>query len=121
MTYTFDINSFSDLHKDAMGFRPSQGFYQWIETANDDELQAEWDSLLQALDRRNRLEAEREQIAIAKFEAAVALTIASGANDRATAIQWLKDAEGDQYVADEEYFEYLNGIPYGYISGKKFG
>lgn len=113
--YTFDEDCFSDLHKDAMGFRPNTTFWEWLREATDAEKQAEWDSLIACMDRRMQEDAERERECIIKFEATVATTIASGAGDRATAIRWLKDAEGNQYVADEEYFEWLKGIPYGYI------
>ena len=113
--YTFDENCFSDLHKDAYGFRPRGDFFQWLQTATDDEKQAEWDSLLKALEATIAREDAIEKEAIARFETTVATSIAAGAGDRATAIRWLKEAEGDQYVADEDYFEWLQGIPYGYI------
>lgn len=113
--YTFDEDQFSDLHKDAYGFRPHSGFWEWLQTATDDQKQAEWDSLLKSLEATIARENEMEQEAIARFEAAVAATIAAGAGDRATAVKWLMDAEGDQYVADVNYFEWSQGIPYGYI------
>jgi hypothetical protein len=55
-----------------------------------------------------------EKEAIARFEASVATTIAAGAADRATAVKWLQDAEGG--ADDIEFFEYLQGIPYGYVA-----
>lgn len=116
-TYTFDENLFSDLHKDACGFRPSQAFWGWIQTATDDEKQAEWDSLIATMERRMDDEAEMEREAIASFEAAVLTTIANGAKDRATAVQWLMDAELEDYFkGDVEHFEYRLGIPFGYIN-----
>jgi hypothetical protein len=43
------------------------------------------------------------------------MTVALGAKDRTTAIQWLIQAEGN-INGDIEYFEYLQGIPYRYIN-----
>jgi hypothetical protein len=40
--------------------------------------------------------------------------MATGAQDRATAIRWIMDAEGAN--GDTEYADYLLGLPYGYIS-----
>lgn len=113
--YTFSEELFSDLHKDAFGFRPNSAFWEWLNVATDDEKQAEWDGLVESMRRREELRIEEEKRSIEEFEAAVASTISAGAKDRATAIQWLKDAEGDMYVRDEEYFEWSQGIPYGYI------
>jgi hypothetical protein len=114
--YTFDENLFSDLHKDAVGFRPNHSFFQWIQTATNDEKQAEWDSLIATMERRMDDEAEMEREAIAGFEASIATTIAAGAGDRATAIKWLMDAELEEYFkGDVEHFEYELGIPFGYI------
>lgn len=112
-TYTFDLNTFSDLHKDAMGFRPSRAFFEWMNTANDDQLQAEWDSLIDALDRRMNYEAEREREAIIAFEKLVTNTIESGAKDRKTALRWIMDAS--ICAGDWEFLCYEHGIPYGYF------
>ena len=40
-TYTFCEDSISDLHKDAYGMRPGEGFWQRWREATDDEKQAE--------------------------------------------------------------------------------
>ena len=113
-TYTFDDNTFSDLHKDALGFRPKGAFYEWLQTASNDEKQAEWDSLFDALERRMNYEAEMQREAIVKFEKLITTTIESGAKDRVTAIRWMMDAQNG-CNDDVGYFEYLMGIPYGYI------
>jgi hypothetical protein len=91
MDFTFDENIFSDLHKDARGFRPrGHEFY----TASNERKQEIWDALLDELDRvmaddaRTALDAQR------RFEQLVAATISAGAHDRETAIRWILDAEG---------------------------
>ena len=113
--YTFDEDCFSDLHKDAYGFRPNAAFFNWKVTATDDEKQAEWDSLVATMGQREEQRVEGERGAIVAFEANVQATIASGAKDRATSIRWLMDGAGIGNSDLVEYFEYCMGIPYGYV------
>lgn len=47
--FTFDSNSISDLHKDALGIRPGQYFWADWALADDTEKQEMWDSLLNML------------------------------------------------------------------------
>ena len=52
MTYTFDDSCFSDLFKDVCGFRPTGSCRdEWL-LATDDERQAIWDSLIEALEKQ---------------------------------------------------------------------
>lgn len=113
--YTFDDDTFSDLHKDAYGFRPGSQYYGWLRTATDDEKQAEWDRLIAVMERSIARDAELTREAIARFEKSVTMTVALGALERTTAVQWLIQAEGN-INGDLSYFEYLQGIPYGYIN-----
>ena len=117
--YTFDENCFSDLHKDAYGFRPRGDFFQWLETATDEQKQVEWDSLCEALERSNAREKEEQEYALVKFNKLVETTIASGAKDREEAIKWLMGAD-EMYLHDVGYFEWSHGIPYGTVNGKKW-
>jgi hypothetical protein len=111
--YTFSDDLYSDFHKDAHGFRPGEyGFAKWS-AMTDDEKQAEWEYLGQCMDERSKQAAEDEQFFIKKFEKVVLATIESGAKDRAQAIAWLMDAEDVR--GDDEFFCYLNGLPYGYF------
>ena len=71
MTYTFDENIVSNLHKDAFGFRPSRSWYWDWNGYSDDEKQKEWDFLLQALKRGMEDEARREDDAIFDFDCEV--------------------------------------------------
>ena len=111
--YTFDEDTVSDLHKDAYGFRPAQYWFSAWQQMSDDEKQAEWNSLLKALERAVEEDNVRERQAIALFEKNVTEAIALGAGDRATAIRWLMD--GARANGDTEMFEYERGIPFGYI------
>jgi hypothetical protein len=53
-----------------------------------------------------------EQVGIVRFEQAVTTTIGAGAGDRVTAVRWMMEGEGAN--GDSEYFEFCNGLPYGY-------
>lgn len=113
MAYTFDDNTVSDLHKDAHGFRPSRGFWDFWSTASDDEKQVTWDNLIAALDAEIAREKEITAARVAKFEELVSTTIAAGARDRATALRWIIGSYEGEAGGDLNYIEYLLGIPYG--------
>jgi hypothetical protein len=49
--FSFDDNLYSDLHKDARGYRPRGDHYQL--TATDAEKQVLWDNLLSEMDDEN--------------------------------------------------------------------
>lgn len=100
---------YSDMHKDAYGFRPRNDVRDW--TLEDFEATF---AILQKVIKEDmeREEAEQQQ-AVTLFEQQVAATIAAGARDRETALRWImqsSDADGDW-----EYFCFLNNLPYGYF------
>jgi hypothetical protein len=114
MTYTFDENIVSDLHKDTFGHRPSEQFWVKWEGSSNDEKQKIWDNLLVCLEAEIKAEKEREDRAVKRFEERVAKTMEVGARDREMAIRWIMEA--DKADGDFEYLEYLNGLPYKYFS-----
>jgi predicted Fe-S protein YdhL (DUF1289 family) len=113
MIYTFDENIVSDLFKDTYGFRPREAFWSEWNAASDDRKQAIWDNLLVNLEAEMQAEKAREERAIVRFEARVAETIELGAQDRATALRWIMEA--DKADGDFEYLAYLNGLSYRYF------
>jgi hypothetical protein len=121
MTYTYDENSWSDLHKDARGHRPSGEWYEMIDTATPAEKQEVWDRLIAELEERNKIEADIEREAVLAFEQKVDALLTCGAKTRCEAIRWLVDAcagahnEDGMVKYDPDYFCYLNDLPYGYI------
>jgi len=117
--YTFDNDTISCFHKDATGFRPGSAFWEFWANATDAEKQAEWDSLGVAFDRREAMIVEEEKRCIAEFEHAVKQVIEAGAGTRGRAIEWLMDGQDIDVRGDVGFFEYLMGIPYGYV--KKTG
>jgi hypothetical protein len=113
MDYTYDVDTVSDLHKDAYGFRPSELFWEeWI-GANEAQKQEIWDSLERALEVSMEIERENEQRAIERFEALVRVNIDAGAEDRETALRWIMDAS--RANGDWEYLCFEYGLPYRYF------
>jgi len=113
--YTFDSAVYSDLFKDVYGFRPrGKDVFSWSSKI-DSEKQAEWDGLVKAAEKAIDQERQDEEMAAEAFEAKIENLIASGANNRSTAIRWLMDAH--DCGNDSDYLEFQLGLPYGYLSG----
>jgi hypothetical protein len=112
MNYTFDNDSYSDLYKDAYGFRPRTQL-QWWATASNDEKQIEWDRLLVVLDAAIAESKREQQESIERFETLVEETIASGAATREDAYRWIM--EGSSCDGDWEHLCYQHGLPYSFF------
>lgn len=83
--FTYDEQIFSDLHKDAFGFRPrGHEFYD----AAPERKQVIWDETLRVLESTLAEEKARKDEAAVAFEARIAGLITTGAADRSTAIRW---------------------------------
>jgi hypothetical protein len=116
-TYTYDEDCYSDLCKDAYGFRPSEAAWTAWAAMTPAEKQERWDYVVGVLKGTMAEEERREAGLIAIFEATVTATIANGAKDRETAIRWIIDAENvDGVDGDIDYFCYRMGLPYGYFA-----
>jgi beta-lactamase class D len=111
MAFTFDANIVSDLHKDARGFRPKEGWWNTWNEANDQRKQEIWDSLAQESEAEFNAERAREARAIKDYEDQITLLITLGANDRKTAIRWIIDSL-DTGRPDAGYICYHLGLPY---------
>jgi len=97
------------------GFRPrGKDVFSWSSKI-DSEKQAEWDGLVKAAEKAIDQERQDEEMAAEAFEAKIENLIASGANNRSTAIRWLMDAH--DCGNDSDYLEFQLGLPYGYLSG----
>ena len=114
-TYTYDVDSFSDLYKEATGCRPTSFYYKWMDSATPDELQWEWDYLCRWADERGRKLEEDQWQALCLLEAQLAKTCADHNVDIATAIRWLDDAHGTR--GDYQFLDYYLGVKYGTIEG----
>ena len=112
MTRTEELQCiYWDMYKDAHGFRPRH-----VDTTHwtEEMFVAEFEALELAIRQEELLRAFNEGQAIERFEVRMANLMATGAQDRATAIRWIMDAEGAD--GDTEYADYLLGLPYGYIA-----
>lgn len=102
-----------DVFKTINGIRPR---FMNLGEMSDLELHTTAESLQVELQQHLQEEQQIEQVAIVKFEELLASTAASGAGDRGTALRWLRDAHDDEQAKfDDSYFEYLYGLPYGYL------
>jgi hypothetical protein len=109
MTYTFDYDTYSDLHKDAYGFRPRHSrFYD--EATTDDERQELWDMAIVSANERFEREIEEERLALAEFEQTVKKTIEVGAGDEETALRWMVQGEDFYSGQDVEHWVWERGI-----------
>lgn len=106
------LSYISDAHKDAYGFRP-RGIYNELTI---EQLRVEADRLSEAVADAIREQEAAQAAAAVIFEARIATLIEMGAGDRATAIRWDKQSYEDDYILeDESYYEYKNGLQYGYF------
>ena len=112
MTYSFDENTVSDLHKDAYGFRPGESFWSKWKSSTDDQKEKIWSSLIRELDYSMEQEKLAYEKAVAEFEAQVKMNMSFGAKSREQAIKWIVDALDMKECHDAGYVCYTLGIPY---------
>ena len=109
MDYTFDENIFSDLYKDAYGFRP-RGHEFYDAGTSDDRKQEIWDFVCEAQQASIEEDRRHEEIAIEKFKTRISEVIALGASDRATALRWMSSDETFYHDQCVEGWVYDQGI-----------
>ena len=114
MQYTYDIDSFSDLYKETHGFRPTASYYEWLDRASQDELQAEWDYLLQVGEANFREEERQKAEAHEQLMAHIERVTRDNNVDVETCVRWMHDAEGTD--GDNEYLDYKLGVKYGTVA-----
>ena len=107
--FTYDEELFSDLHKDAYGFRPRiHNFYK----STPEEKQKIWDATILDMNAAQEAEEARAADCVKDFKAEVDMVINTfGAEDRATALKWITD--GDRFFfsrQDVEGWVYNRGI-----------
>jgi len=116
--FTYDENTFSDLHKDAYGFRPRGENPFW--DATPEQKQVIWDETCRALEQSIAEEDARKAVATHSFEKSIASLIAKGAGNRATAIRWFIESTNitkSDLAYGGSYLCYEFGLPYeGYMA-----
>ena len=105
--YDFDDNIFSDLHKDAYGFRPRGHEYYEATPARKQEI---WVRVCEDLETAQDEEARREQEAVAEFKAQITKVIEAGAGNRITALRWMTSTETFYHNQCVEHWVWKQGI-----------
>ena len=105
--YDFDDNIFSDLHKDAYGFRPRGHEYYEAAPARKQEI---WVRVCKDLEASQEEESRREQEAVAEFKAQITKVIEAGAGNRITALRWMTSTETFYHSQDVESWVYKQGF-----------
>ena len=107
---TFDEDIFSDLHKDAYGFRPRNHRFYDADTTSA-EKQKIWDAAILDMNASQEAEEARTAIKLEEFKAEVDIVINPfGAGDRATALRWITDCDTFEHSQDVEHWVYNRGI-----------
>jgi hypothetical protein len=109
--YTFDMNAFSDLHKDVYGCRPSIDNHPFYSASNA-ERQIIWDDMVDELDHVIACEERREKESVKFFESHINTLIDIGADDRETAIRWIVESYDEYDTID--YICWDLGLPSSY-------
>lgn len=104
------IDQYSDMHKDAYGFRPRFDYSDWSLA----DFEIEFEHLSRVINQRIAEDNSAYDAAATRFESRVENTIALGAGTRENAIRWMMQA--DNANGDIEYFCYLNGLRNGYFN-----
>jgi hypothetical protein len=110
--YTFDMNAFSDLHKDIYGFRPSINNHPFYSVSNA-ERQIMWDNMVE-LEHTIKMNKKREKESIKNFESMINDIIDIGADDRETAIRWILESYNYNNYDTHGYICRDLNIPYSY-------
>lgn len=118
MATGFDL--IRDLHKDARGFRPSQGWMEIFNGSSDVAKQETWDQLEREMIEREDEDLRQERESVTAYNSRIDGMVADYGIDRATAIRWDLDAfEVDieaaiQYhgtaIQEIEFFLWKQGI-----------
>ena len=106
----FDYDTFSDLHKDVHGFRPSEIFMKNVKRFSDQERDDLWEALCIQLEENTKAEKAQEEADVAKFEARIQDVIELGAGNRFNALLWITGTETFYHIQDVEHFVWEQGI-----------
>jgi hypothetical protein len=100
---------YSDMHKDAYGFRPRFDYSTWTL----DKFNAQFETMSRIIEADNKVEKENQEKSAHDFEMRVLSLLQTGAKNRAMALRWIHEAEGSN--GDDEYLCFLLGLSYGYF------
>ena len=105
--YTYDETIFSDLHKDAYGFRPrGHNFY----TATPAKKQEIWDATILDMNAAQEAEEARADECEKEFKDQISKVIQAGAGNRINALRWMTSTETFYSQQCVEHFVWNQGI-----------
>jgi hypothetical protein len=104
--------TYSDMFKDAYGFRPTNDVSGWTEA----DFEAEFAHLGARIGEQEERRERQEAKAIDEFEDRIYKLMDLGARNRDMAIRWLDEAY--ETNGDMEYLSHNLGLPYGYIENQ---
>lgn len=110
MSYTFSEELYSDLHKDALGFRPKAAEWLSWKSMSDDEKQAHWDVLIRTMEEDEKQREIDEANMLATVETRIAREIAAGATRREAIDRLMTEQDA---LGDPDFLCFKLGIPYG--------
>ena len=112
--YTYSEEIISDLHKDARGFRPGEGFWEeWIHMDQDGKQQM-WDYLVEEMTANVKAEQDAEREALDDFRNRLAQAMQAMGCDWKQAIRVMAEYAKEDVDCDQSfgYFLWDNGIGY---------
>jgi len=110
--YTYSDELISDLHKDARGFRPREGFWQSWSASSPEMKQVIWQGLINEMEEAETERLMVEQISLDKFRATLRNLMVEHRVSWVTALRWLMDAEDEP---DMEHFLWKQGLSWSKI------
>ena len=102
--------SFSDLHKDVYGFRPSAIMMENWRAMNTKQKETLWNCLCEQLEDNMKHEKIAEEKAVAEFKERIEQAQVWGARDYFDALRWITGCETFYHIQDVEHFVWEQGI-----------
>jgi hypothetical protein len=100
------LQIYSDVHKDAYGFRPRYDYYSY----SLEQLEADFARFGQMISEATEAEALAERAAVAAFKSTIRTLIEVGAGDEETALRWLASEAVKECGPDWEHYLWKMGI-----------
>lgn len=119
MSYTYEENLVSDLHKDAYGMRPGQRFWDEWKSYSEDEKQECWDLLIKDLYLADALQKKEEAEALVTFRNLVRKTMNLCSCKWDDAIRMLCEAWGEDHTCDQGLMHFFWKHDLGYEDSQK--
>lgn len=97
-----DMSVLSDMHKDALGYRPNAEFWARVKNMSDEEVRELMDGLQEDVESEILQDAARELASQRIFERSIQTWIDVGAGNRETAFRWMAQADDLNLSVDQD-------------------